>query len=69
MGEWIVTGVGVCMDKRTGKWKDGWARWGSGAAGRGWLSKMLKTSMQLGLVVISALSYQVWVRADKSLVH
>ena len=24
MGEWIVTGVGVCMDKRTGKWKDGW---------------------------------------------
>ena len=30
---------------------------------------MLKTLVQLIMVVISALGYQVWVRADKSLVH
>ena len=24
MSEWIVREVDVCMDKRMGKWKDGW---------------------------------------------
>ena len=30
---------------------------------------MLKTSVQLGMVVISELGSQVWVSADMSLVH